>query len=57
METILMGEINLHENYATPKFSNVHEMTSDICVQDIALCMWISCQAGNDGTIIIIAMK
>ena len=44
----------MHENLTTPKFSNVHETTSDrrvCCVQEIALCMWIFCNVGNDGTI------
>ena len=44
-----MGEVNLHEILTTTKFSNVHETTSHqrvCCVQEIALCMWISCNVG-----------
>ena len=50
METILVDEVNLHENLTNTKISNVHETTSDqfCCVQEIALCMWISYEVGND---------
>ena len=45
-----MGEVNLHENLTTPKFSNVHEtiiVIKKICyVQEIAL---ISCKVGMTG--------
>ena len=45
-----MDEVNLHENLTNTKIYNVHETTSDrfCCVQEIALCMWISYKVGNE---------
>ena len=52
MDTILVGEVNLHENLTTPKFLLYQQVIKEFCcAQEIVLCMWISCKVVNDGTI------